>query len=429
LLVLAVFVLPALDLLGSARPVAPALPTRPSYLGRRFAALLERLVSGCARVGAWLATGGRPWAVIGVVCGLFGLVALLFGSGQIESRTRALEFLRGTSVERQARALNQPGNLGFEFLDLLVEPAGAGDLYDPRFLARAWAYQDRLRRIPEARETASILSTVHQIAQASFKKPFPETRDEIDAAFVLIESRLAPAVQRQLYFSGGVRISVSYGFDNSVELGHFCDRILALAHQEFPDLKVSAFNKVPLYPRVDHYVRQGKIVNVFSSQLGVALICGLVIAWRNRGRTGAWLSPVRGGLVMSAPLFFATTVIGIIMWVLDIPLDMATAPISALAINAATDFSLYLALAYQDALAGRSPEDALGEALRREGKIILTDCLLNTICFLPLITSRFLPIADIGWMMGLMLVACAVGTLVIMAALLPRCVVRAEGAI
>ena len=308
----------------------------------------------------------------------------------------------------------------------MVEPADAGDLYDPRFLARAWAYQDRVRTIPGARETASILSTVHQIAQASFKKPFPETREEIDAAFVLIESRLAPAVQRQLYFPRGVRISVSYGFDNSVELGRFCERVLALAHQEFPDLKVSAFNKVPLYPRVDHYVRQGKIVNVFSSQLGVALICGLVIAWRNRGRTGAWLSPVRGGLVMAAPLFFATAVIGLIMWVLDIPLDMATAPIGALAINAATDFSLYLALAYQDALEKRSPEDALGDALRGEGKIILTDCLLNTICFLPLITSRFLPIADIGWMMGLMLVACAVGTLVVMAALLPRCVVGAE---
>lgn len=35
--------------------------------------------------------------------------------------------------------------------------------------------------------------------------------DEVDAAFVLVESRLAPAAQRHLYFSGEVRVSVSFG--------------------------------------------------------------------------------------------------------------------------------------------------------------------------------------------------------------------------
>src|SRR6266571_9279005 len=78
LLVLAVFFLPALDLLGSARLVSPVLPARPSHLGRHFASLLERLVSWCARVAAWLTVGTRPWAVVGVVCGPFAIVALLF---------------------------------------------------------------------------------------------------------------------------------------------------------------------------------------------------------------------------------------------------------------------------------------------------------------------------------------------------------------
>ena len=126
---------------------------------------------------------------------------------------------------------------------------------------------------------------------------------------------------------------------------------------------------------------------------------------------------------MSLPLFFATAVMGLVMWALEIALDMSTASINALAINAATDFSLYLAIAYQSALRTLAPKAALSEALGQEGKVIVTDCLLNSLCFLPLVTSHFLPVRQLGWMMGVMLVACAVGTLVCMAALLPRCVV------
>jgi predicted RND superfamily exporter protein len=388
--------------------------------------VLEQLISSCLRAAAWLTAGKRPWGVIGGVCGLFVVVAWLFARGHIVSRTYALEFIRGTLVEREAQFLNQPGNVGFEFLDLLVEPAQKGSLADPHFLARAWELQTALKALPASRETTSILSTLHQIARESFKKTLPETTDEVAAAFFLIESRLAPAVQRQLYFPRGVRISVSYGTDDSVELGRFCDTILALARRDFPDLKVSAFNKVPLYPQVDKYVREGKVSNVFVSQVGVALLCGLLLWWRNRRLSQVRLLPLWGGLVMSLPLFFATAVMGLVMWALHIPLDMSTASIGALAINAATDFSLYLAIAYQSTLQSCSRTEALRTAIGQEGRVIVADCLLNTCCFLPLVTSHFLPVRQLGWMMGVMLVACAGGTLILMAALLPHCVSRKE---
>lgn len=126
---------------------------------------------------------------------------------------------------------------------------------------------------------------------------------------------------------------------------------------------------------------------------------------------------------MAVPLFFSTMVIGMLMWMLKIPLDMATAAIGALAINAATDFSLYFAMTYQRALASLSPLEALHSAMREEGRVIVADCLLNTVCFMPLVTSHFLPVQGVGWMMGILLITCALGTLLFMAALLPRCVV------
>jgi predicted RND superfamily exporter protein len=439
LLLLVVFVLPACDILLTFRCI-PRSETEPLQEAERYGRVLafmaqwvRQLTARCEYwaergidVVLWFSHGYRPVAVVAGACGAFAVAAVLFFRGEIPSYTRALEFIRGTLVEREARVLNQPGSVGFEFLDLLVEPTTGKGLADPRFLARAWEFQGALKTIPGSRETTSIVGTLHQIAQESFKKPLPESEEEISAAFFLIENRLAPALQRQLYFPGGVRISVSYGMDDSVELGRFRDGILALARQSFPDLKVSAFNKVPLYPQVDQYVRDGKVSNVFASQVGIALLCAVILWWRNRRLQETRLSPVLGGIVMSLPLFFATAIMGLTMWLFRIPLDMATAPIGALAINAATDFSLYLALIYQHALDRHGPREALRQSLTLEGKVIVADCVLNTCCFLPLIGSHFLPVRQLGWMMGLMLASCALGSLFVMAVLLPSCVTRKE---
>ncbi len=403
----------------------------PSFLSlylQKCAALYERLFARCINAAMWLADGSRPFIVLAGTGGLFVFVVLMFWHGGVPSRTRALEFIRGTSVEREARFLNQPGNVGFEFLDLLVEPRQGEEIKDPHFLARAWELQTQLKTISGSRETTSILGTVQQISHESFQKPLPETAEEASTVFLLIENRLTPGMQRQLYFPGGVRISVSYGTDDSVELGRFRDAVLELAHRSFPDLNVNVFNKVPLYPQVDKYVREGKITNIFSSQIGIALLCGFIL-WRyNRRLHTLRLAPVWGGLVMSLPLFFATAVMGLIMWFFQISLDMATASIGALTINAATDFSLYFVLTYQRLLNDSSPREALRKTIEGEGKLILADCLLNACCFLPLISSHFSPVRQLGWMMGVMLVACAAGSLLLMAALLPACVAQKEKA-
>ncbi len=441
LVLLAVVFLPAFDLLTASQTLkeqqaASQLAALCSEHGLGLSVLLllwqkltawcERLCLSCVRAAVWLTHGWRKGGILVGTIALFAFVAVVFWRGEVPSHTRALEFIRGTSVEREARFLNRDGNVGFEFLDLLVEPRHGAGITDPQFLARAWELQTQIKDVPGSRETSSILGTVRQIAQESFKKPFPETSEEVAAAFFLIENRLSLEMQQQLYFPGGVRISVSYGTDDSVELGRFRDAILALARRSFPDLNVNAFNKAALYPQVDKYVREGKVANIFTSQFGIALICG-VLLWRsNRRLSSAQLAPLRGGLLMSLPLFFATGVMGLLMWLLQIPLDMATASIGALAINAATDFSLYLVLTYQKMLGAFTPQDALRKTLKIEGKVIMADCLLNACCFLPLMSSHFLPVQQLGWMMGVMLIACAVGSLLLMAALLPACVTQKE---
>lgn len=426
LLLLTVVMTPAVGLLVGVRPFGRRTP-RQNRLASVVQRRLDALITVCTRLVMWLATGPRPWVLIAVLSGLFLTVAALFHSGGILSYTRPVTFLRGTFLEQSADLLNQPGQPGFSGLGILVEPAQGVDGKNPRFLQRAWELQAALEKLPRVREVSSVLATLHKIAQESWKKPFPETPEEVDAAFVLIESRQAPTVQRHLYYPSGVRISLSFGDESSTAVGELIQSILTLARLDFPELKVNTFGRATLYPAVDAYIREGKVSNVFTSQILIAVLCGVLLYWRNRQLTTQYLCPIRGGAVMATPLFFSTMVIGMLMWRLKIPLDMATAAIGALAINAATDFSLYFAMTYQRALASLSPLEALHSAMHEEGRVIVADCLLNTVCFMPLVTSHFLPVQGVGWMMGVLLITCALGTLLFMAALLPRCViVRAQ---
>jgi predicted RND superfamily exporter protein len=105
------------------------------------------------------------------------------------------------------------------------------------------------------------------------------------------------------------------------------------------------------------------------------------------------------------------------MW-LDIPLDVATAIITALAINASVDFAIYYVIAYMDALTKTDRDNAIILTMKGKGEIIINDIVLNAACFSPLIASSFTPISRLGWMMVVMIIACGIGSLVVMASLL-----------
>src|SRR5262249_35709850 len=137
--------------------------------------LLEQISTKNRNVALWLTQHARPWWMLGSVCVLLLFVGALFFKGNIHSRTKALEFIRGTVVEQEARALTKLGKVGFDFLALLVEPAQGGGIMNPRFVSRAWELQAAIKGIPGSRETSSILGTVRQISLESFKKPLPET--------------------------------------------------------------------------------------------------------------------------------------------------------------------------------------------------------------------------------------------------------------
>ena len=163
-------------------------------------------------------------------------------------------------------------------------------------------------------------------------------------------------------FLSGVRYPPAMGLTMSVRLGQFCDAALTLATvSRFESLSVQY--GAHLSPR-GSLPSGRKIWNMFSSQLGVALICAG--CWRrNRRLQVCWLVPLWGLLAMSPPLaprgsLACSCEDSPFRWISP-GLDQGAG------INAATDFSLYLALAYQTALQEHPRRStSRGDAARRD---------------------------------------------------------------
>lgn len=386
-----------------------------------FSSIFDKTAHRCVCLHASL--GPRKGVVLMAVIlgGATIIPALLVARGKLATESRPLEYIHGSLAYETAQFLNRPGQVGFDFLELLAEPAARETkIYDPHFIAALRSYQQDLKAVAGAREVSSIVGTIEKISRESYGKPLPETANEVSEAIFLLEGNLSRAVARQLWYDRGIRLSASTDIEETDEARAFVSSCLKLAHR-YPELKVSSFGKIALYPQTDLYIIMGKPKNLFSSQWVIVVVCAMMIFRKTKcmgadgGRCHWELLSGWGSLAMSVPFIFASGVMCLVMIIMHIPLDIVTAAITALAINASVDFAIYFVDSYQEALRdARDTGEAVTQALQDKGVIVIKDMLLNAVCFAPLLTSHFSPIRSLGWIMGVMLVFCCIGTLIVM---------------
>jgi predicted RND superfamily exporter protein len=375
---------------------------------------------------------GPMKASLGVLVSTVIIALLLISLGLLKINTRPIEYVKGTIIDQASQLMNKPGNAGFDRISFLVKARADNQdqepISNPRFIAEVMRFKQAVLKLDSVREVNSPIDTVSVITNEIHSQAIPPNAQIAHEAFIQMEADLDPVIKEQLWYQRGIVFYVSSAADDSNDLGMLNSQVIKLAKDRFPKLEVLSFGKLNLYPRADEYIRLGKPLNVLTSQWVVFAIYAIWIAWHNRRKkcfASYRLSAWRGGLVMNAPFIFATSAITIVMVVFKVPLDQATACISALAINAAADFGLYLVDDYREQLdRGSSQRRALQFALLTNGHIIVADVLLNAICFAPLMLSGFLPVIRLGWIMVVMLLACGFGALVLMPALLPWAVVK-----
>lgn len=438
LVVLVIWLLPSLHILiGGEQKIEGT--SKANKLGLIWNKQLERMARKCFQF-SFQENSSRPVSLSLAVLAIFLFGALVIIGADatsiikkdfqfIEAKTKPMEYLPGTLVDKANIYLKQPGRYGFDRLSILVKPAdqvGATPVESVDFFTRVDDFSWSLKSVKGIREINSALDTVKLITRESHKKNLPENSQQIHDALTQIEFDQGPQIKEQLWYNDGYIISASLSADDSNDLSRIEEEVLQVA-KKHKDLEITLFGKLATYPRADKYVREGKPLNVITSQWMVIMMFACWIAWKNwRNRKnghGLMLRPIWGGIVMNVPFVFASSVIVLVMAALRVPLDQATAVVTALAINAAADFSIYPVSDFMKALHdGQSKKEAFEYAIGQNGKIVLVDIALNCFCFIPLMASNFIPIYRLGWIMIIMLLSCGFGALVLMPALLTWCV-------
>ncbi len=429
LLLLSLIFLPALQLLlGDGKESGASISSDNPW--QRF---LNRIILFCYDFcdqdnSEQLNTSKPAKKALAIISSALILAIVLVGLDYLKINTRPIEYIKGTIVDQASELLNKKGNSGFDRISFLIKPrnkpASEESITDPVFVNDVARFKKKLLKLPIIREVNSPMDTVEVISRQLYKHRLPESKQEAHEAFMQMESSLDPLIKEQLWYKHGIVMYASSTADDSNELGILSNQILKLAQDDFSDLEVMTFGKLNLYPRADEYIRLGKPLNVLTSQWIVFIIYAFWLGWWNwknkRVIQTSCLSPWRGGLVMNVPFIFATSVITIVMVIFQVPLDQATACMSALAINAAADFGLYLVNDYREKLNnGGNARACLQYSLLTHGHVVVADVALNAICFAPLMLSNFIPVVRLGWIMVVMLIACGFGALVLMPSLLP----------
>ena len=346
--------------------------------------------------------------------------------------------------------LNKFGRPGFSTHRIYVK----GDLNDLGFIQQLFDYYEIISYKSRATLSAidafwsiieedypslilgrSVTEVIQKIARQNLKDDGQVVNDaslkEATRIFIAdiwndIRDNTDKKLLRSWLSKNGLIITANDTSTTSLGMASFRDKLLYAA-SGFNKLTVSTPSKIAQYPDVDAIVANGSVVNPFLSQVMIAVICFIWVSWNNKKGAGKYkLCPYKTGLFMAIPFVLATATMYAFMIVAGLSLDIASSAISNIAISVAIDLPVFLIAVFQlIVLNGSNLNEVLqDESLIEEVGKAMVDITANTLAFFVLILSIFPVVYRVGWLMVLTLVACAIGTLLVMLPMMRWAVVK-----
>jgi len=189
------------------------------------------------------------------------------------------------------------------------------------------------------------------------------------------------------------------------------DEVLHAAERETLDQRLG-HKIVPFGDGWISYLTVRLLVQGQASSIGLALLTDLILI-------SILLRSVRLGFIAILPVAFSLLMVLAALAIAGTPLGIANSMFAGIALGIGLDFAIHLTTAYQQKLRQGMPA---GEALRRTleltGPAICVSAASITAGFSVLLLSEIAPNVQLGVMICLCLIACAVTTLLLIPSLL-----------
>lgn len=338
--------------------------------------------------------------------GLLLVAAALAGYPRLRIETNALNFFRADDPTRTDVAFISRHFGGTIPLRTVIDTGRAGGIFEPAIVEAMADYQAYLKTFPEVGKTISVLDYVRSTNLALHggdpaHDSLPREPGKAGGYWTLYSLGSDPEDTRSLVDEdlaiGTVTARLQQVGPDGTPLGtrrtaEIIRQLERYAAKRFPPgVKVVPTGRARDIVRTSDYLVKGFI----KSMAGAVVPVMLVSAFLFRSFAG-------GAIALIPPVFAIVLNFGIMGW-MGIPLDIATALVSSLAIGIGIDDTLHFILRYRDRIRARGGAhgDAMEEALLEAGPPIITSSTALAAGFAVLTVATFRPVVYFGGLTSL----------------------------
>jgi hypothetical protein len=357
-----------------------------------------------------------------VLWGLFLIATVLFITGGIKTNSEPTKYLDpDTHISRM-----QDYGIGlgyFGTLSTLVRMPGVSNAMYRQDLNEA-VLQLRDRFIIEVAGVSNPISVSQEVEH--LRNPNNPDSDWKGEPYDKVVKHVLDGIEQihPLYMSKvehkgeAVLLLVSLSARTSDELQAVYDHMRLIADKVTKEygakgllIEVTISDKIMDFPAVAKGVVQQFPQMFVCTLLVIDAVYVLVVAWYNK-RESLWhslciKSTWHTAWMLTQTFMFGISIAAITMALCGIPLDMATAVIVPLMVQAGADFVVYPTLFYLENCHRKlSVEELLRETILKKGKPVLNDCLGNCLLLSLLCLSTFSPLFYLGILAVESLIAC-----------------------
>ena len=334
-----------------------------------------RQVAREAETGVWDRIAGvlarvvivRPRTVLAASLAFLALAAAGSALVHVNNSLRSF-FLASTEVRQQDSRLNAR-LAGNNVLTIIVRGQDEDAIKSPAVLRAMEATQRFLEREPAVGKTISLVDFIRQIDRAmntdtdpATPRPLPDSQ-ELVAQYLLLYSLSGGPSDFDAYVDSGYRNAVVTAYlreENSQYLGDLNQRLHAfLATAYPPGIEVLVGGNVMSPVALNEILVGNKLLNIAQIALAVFVVSSILFR------------SVLGGALVLVPLVLAVAGnFGLMGWA-GIPLQVATATVSAMAVGIGADYAIYMLYRLRAEAAADGPEAAMERTFRSAGKAVM----------------------------------------------------------
>lgn len=363
-------------------------------------AIFDRLADGIL--------ADRAWPILGIAA--LTLVACLGLATRVPVDTSfKRSFTPGSEIPVHDDRLNE-AFAGTSTLIFLVEGPTAGAILRPDALAAIDRAERRMEALPQVGKAFSIVDTLLVLRRAlenDPEAPLPHRAPFAKQILLLYEAG-GGSVTTEITTDERIAKVVVLLREDSTRYGN--ERIAdarAILEEELPaGFEARIAGTLASNAALTEVVVRGKLVNIGQ----IALVTFLV--------SGALLRSILGGVLVVVPLLLAVAADFGIMGAFAVPLDIVTAPVTALAVGIGADYAAYFLFRLREEAAARGDfAEALRATYQTSGKAIVFVASAIAGGYATLCTSSFQVHVRLGALVAAAMVVACIASLTVLPAL------------